>query len=46
MAKTWPPKIYFCGLYFYYMLHIIENYHCVQFKEELMKQTWESGKKT
>ena len=28
------------------MLDIVASYHCMQFKEKLMNQTWENGEKT
>ena len=39
------PKFFFDGLYFYYMLDIVESYHCMHFQGKLINQTWENGKK-
>ena len=33
------------GFYLYYISYIVASYHCMQFQEKLMNQTWEDGKK-
>ena len=40
LAQIWVPKTFFHGFYLYKMLQIVASYHCMQFQEKLMNQTW------
>ena len=39
LAQIWAPKKFFQGFYFYYMLHIVASYHCMQLQGKLTNQT-------
>ena len=43
-SKNLGPQNYFCEFYLYYNLEVVPIYHHVQFKGELINQTWENGK--
>ena len=44
-GPNFVSKDFFCRFYLYYMWRIVGSYHCMQFQEKLMNQTWENGKK-
>ena len=45
-TQIWtPPPKFFGGFYLYLMLDIVTSYYCLKFREKLMTQTQENGKK-
>ena len=45
LAQIWVEKKKICGFYFYYILDIVESYHCMQFYGKPMNQAWENDEK-